>query len=53
MNKTGRLEDIELEHNYSITWNILRNRGGTVFYGMEEMENVNLLMGNRCMRGNM
>ena len=44
--KTGILEDIELEHNYWIKWNILRNRGGTVVYGTKKMENVNLLKEN-------
>ena len=44
--KTGRLKDIELEHNYWIKWNILGSRGGTVVYGIKEMENVNLLKGN-------
>ena len=44
--KTGRLEDIELEHNYWIKWNILVNSGGTVVYGTKEMENVNLLKRN-------
>ena len=49
--KTGRLEDIELEHNYWIKWNILVNSGGTVVYGTKEMENVNLLKRNWCMGG--
>ena len=46
--KTGRLEDIELKHNYSVKRN-LGNRIGTAVYETKEMENVNLLKGNRCM----